>query len=1098
MAPKIQSTQKAVPKIYCYETPTLPENNGWVKIGYTEQEVEKRINQQLITAGVQIPHKTDWALNAIFDHNNEPFTDKAFHHYLVRNKVEKRPKREWFKISGNDSKLKFYDFRENGGILETDYASIIPYRLREEQEKAVRDTQAYLASKEQAEFLWNAKPRFGKTLTAYDLCKTLGAQKVLIVTNRPAIANSWYDDYAQFMGTQSGYYFVSETEALHGKAHCITRKQYIEYIKESKTKGIIEFLSLQDLKGSLYFGGKFDKLRHVKDMQWDLLIIDEAHEGVDTLKTDVAFEQITRKYTLHLSGTPFKALANAKFEGKAIYNYTYADEQTRKENWEKEHPDEDNPYIDMPRLNLWTYQMSEMVREKIEEGVVIDDEQEEYTFDLNKFFETKSDGTFWHSDEVDHFLDALTTQEKYPFSTDELRKELKHTFWLLDRVDSAKSLKKKLQAHPVFKDYEIVLAAGEGDEDTVRGRAFDSVKTAIKNHDKTITLSVGMLTTGVTIPEWTGVLMLCNCKSPSLYMQAAFRAQNPCLFQDGAEFYRKTDCYVFDFDPARTLRIYEQFANDLSEKTVNGAGDTATREENVRVLLNLFPVIGEDSEGKMVQLNEKEVLSIPSRIYAKEVVRRGFMSDFLFTNISHIFAAPSEVIDILKKVKPAKKDEALNAVTNNTAVELSLDENGEVSLDNEWVIGQAKDVFGTAIYGMAEAEKVEAAIEQVVGTTDNNAAQLQALKNAVKNQVIAPVVTNDYTSTLGRAGKQQLEKTVTLTAELKVDKAYAELTISSNENKIELEKALEVATTQAQVAQANEIFAQKQAALQVDFTQTIQQIAQEISTTAQVAAVEAVETKKREVEKKTIEDDVRDHLRGFSRTIPSFLMAYGDEAEVTLESFDTIIPDEVFIEVTSITLEQFRFLRDGGDFIDQETGEIKHYAGHLFNEIIFNDSVREFLNKRAELANYFDETQTEDIFNYIPPQKTNQIFTPKKVVVKMVDMLEEENPGCYDAPNHTFIDLYMKSGQYITEIVKRLYNSPVLREKFPDEKARLQHIFEKQVFGLAPTEIIYRIATNYILGFADNDFKHNFRLLDALPLTQAGTLESDLDEIFGE
>ncbi len=1094
-APKIQSTRPAIPQIYCYETPGVTYHEGWVKIGYTEQEVQKRVYEQCHTAGLR--YKINWHDNAIFPGDCKPFTDHDFHAYLVRDKVEREQGDEWFRISPTDSEIKFNRFRKTRGILETDYASIIPYRLREEQEDAVHKTMEYFAAKERAEYLWNAKPRFGKTLTAYDLCKTLGAQKVLIVTNRPAIANSWYTDYLQFMGTQSGYYFVSETDALRGKAHCITRQQYIENIKGSATKGIIEFLSLQDLKGSIYFGGHHKKLEHIRDMQWDLLIIDEAHEGVDTFKTDVAFERITRKYTLHLSGTPFRALANAKFEGAAIYNYTYAEEQTRKENWEKEHPDVDNPYIDMPRLNLWTYQMSEMVREKIEEGVVINDEQEEYTFDLNKFFETNSRGEFIHAAEVDRFLDALTTQEKYPFSTDELREELKHTFWLLDRVDSAKALKKKLQAHPVFKDYEIVLAAGDGDEDTVRGRAFDSVKDAIKNHDKTITLSVGMLTTGVTIPEWTGVLMLCNCKSPSLYMQAAFRAQNPCLFQHGADFYRKTDCYVFDFDPARTLRIYEQFANDLSEKTVNGAGDTATREENVRVLLNLFPVIGEDSEGKMVRLNEKEVLSIPSRIYAKEVVRRGFMSDFLFANISHIFAAPSAVIDILNKVKPAAKNEVLNTVTNDTAAQLSLNENGEVSLDNEWVIGQAQDVFGAAIYGIAEAENVEVAIEQVVGTADNNAAQLQALKNTVKTQVIAPVVTNDYTSLLGKAGKQQLEKTVIQTAELKVDKAYAELTISSNENKIELEKALEVATTQAQVAQANEIFAQKQAALQVDFTQTIQQIAQEISTTAQVAAVEAVETKKREVEKKTIEDDVRDHLRGFSRTIPSFLMAYGNEAEVTLENFDTIIPNDVFLEVTSITLEQFRFLRDGGDFVDQETGEIKHYAGHLFNEIIFNDSVREFLAKRAELANYFDETQTEDIFNYIPPQKTNQIFTPKKVVIQMVNMLEEENPGCYNDPNHTFIDLYMKSGQYITEIVKRLFNSPALREKFPDEKARLQHIFAKQVFGLAPTEIIYRIATNYILGFADNDFKHNFRQVDALPLAQAGTLENDLDEIFG-
>lgn len=170
--------------------------------------------------------------------------------------------------------------------------------------------------------------------------------------------------------------------------------------------------------------------------------------------------------------------------------------------------------------------------------------------------------------------------------------------------------------------------------------------------------------------------------------------------------------------------------------------------------------------------------------------------------------------------------------------------------------------------------------------------------------------------------------------------------------------------------------------------------------------METVEKKKREREKAGIEDAVRDHLRGFSRTIPSFLMAYGDE-NVTLATFDSVIPDEVFLEVTSITLEQFRFLRDGGTYTDSETGEEKPFAGNLFDPVVFDDSVKEFLRLRKKLSDYFDEKKTEDIFDYIPPQKTNQIFTPKAVVKKMADMLEAENPGCYDDPDKTFIDLYM-------------------------------------------------------------------------------------------
>lgn len=226
-------------------------------------------------------------------------------------------------------------------------------------------------------------------------------------------------------------------------------------------------------------------------------------------------------------------------------------------------------------------------------------------------------------------------------------------------------------------------------------------------------------------------------------------------------------------------------------------------------------------------------------------------------------------------------------------------------------------------------------------------------------------------------------------------------------------------------------------------------------------------------------------------------MAYGND-DVTLENFDQIIPSDVFKEVTSISIEDFVFLRDGGTRKNPETGEDVHFEGKLFEPIVFNDSVKEFMNLREKLSNYFEEYTKEDIFDYIPPQKTNQIFTPKKIVVTMVDMLEEENPGCFDDPTKTFADLYMKSGLYIAEIVKRLYKSEGMKKSFPDEKERLRHIFEKQVYGLAPTEIIYNIAKNFILGFDDsaNAFKHNLKMLDTLPFAKEGTLSSKLDEIY--
>lgn len=276
--------------------------------------------------------------------------------------------------------------------------------------------------------------------------------------------------------------------------------------------------------------------------------------------------------------------------------------------------------------------------------------------------------------------------------------------------------------------------------------------------------------------------------------------------------------------------------------------------------------------------------------------------------------------------------------------------------------------------------------------------------------------------------------------------------------------------------------------------------------------VETVETEKLNNEKDSIEGNIRDHLRGFSRTIPAFLMAYGDE-NTTLSNFDSMVPAEVFWEVTvnpqngvGVSLDQFRMLRDGGYYYqkDSDGNEIrdnahkKHFNGHLFDEVVFNDAVGEFMKKRRELADYFEESVKGDIFDYIPPQRTNQIFTPKHIVKDMVNRLEKENPGCFDNPDATFADLYMKSGMYITEIVTRLYQSRRMKELFPNDAERLNHIFAKQVYGCAPTEIIYRICLRYILGFSDEIHveKNNIKLLDTLQFAKNGTLEQELKKVF--
>lgn len=1094
---RINTTKQVIPMIYAYSTPEIARHNGWLKIGYTEQDVDKRLRQQTHTADIE--YVEEWRGNAIFeDGSGERFIDKDFHAYLIKNGIENKRQTEWFHIDKKKSKNMFYDFKENRGILEQNDA-ILSYQLRSEQNEAVQMAKMYFESHEKCEFLWNAKPRFGKTLSVYDLCKSMNARSVLIVTNRPAIANSWYKDYTKFMGSESGYLFVSNTESLKGKPYVLTRDEYLTYnSKQNKIKNkkrCIEFLSLQDLKGSLYFGGNYDKLKHIKDIEWDILVIDEAHEGIDTSKTDIAFNQIKRNHTLHLSGTPFKAIANDKFPQDAIFNYTYADEQKRKREWKSQ---EQNPYANLPQLNLFTYQMSEIIKDELLRGKELGGETVEYAFDLNEFFATNDNGRFLHDSYVDRFIDALTIQEKFPFSTDELRNELKHTFWLLNRVDSAKALAKKLKSHPVFKDYEIILAAGDGrlSKDEENKKAYNKVVEAIRNNDKTITLSVGQLTTGVTVPEWTAVLMLSNVKSPALYMQTAFRSQNPCMFSNGSKFFRKKNAYVFDFDPARTLVIYEQFANDLFVETSDGRGDSGAHKNNIRTLLNFFPVIGEDENGKMIELDAEKVLSIPRKIRSKEVVRRGFMSDFLFQNISNVFRAPQEVIDIISNFVPVAEPNSKLNITTDTGDNLSLDEEGNVNIDDNFVIGTATEVFGDKIYDITDS--FNNSIENVELEKGNKNDSLEDLKKIFKKQIAEPLMNTakeHYGDNLSKSSQKRLEKKIDIESEKKINSAYGDFSIKSKELEKDYKDKLEKSTTEDK-QKIHQEYKEKIEKIQDEFKSALSEQADDFVKQLGQDVIRTVETEEKEREKKDIESSIKDHLRGFSRTIPSFLMAYG-ENEVTLENFDQIIPDEVFAEVTSITLDQFRFLRDGGDYINAETGEAEHFNGNIFEPIVFNDSIKEFMNLKNQLSNYFDESIEEDIFDYIPPQKTNQIFTPKWVVQKMVDELEKENPNCFDNPNHTFIDPYMKSGMFITEIVKRLYQSENMKQLFPQKKERLKHIFEKQVYGLAPTEIIYKIAISYILGFDKNFIiNHNFRMVDALVYAKSGTLQKKIDEIF--
>lgn len=1074
----IKTTKKIYPQIYAYITPTASENDGWIKIGYTEKRnVEDRIKQQTHTAGILT--QILWSEPAKFRKTDDWFTDKPLHAYLRKyKKVKQRKGTEWFFYNGTPEKA-HADFDDFSNNKRSQIKEELQYTLRTEQEATVNKTLEYAKNHLGGEFLWNAKPRFGKTLTTYDLARKLDADKVLIVTNRPAIANSWFDDFEKFIAWQTDFTFVSTSDSLKDRA-VMTRNEFRSQMVDGKSK-MLAFISLQDLKGAISFGGAYDKLSWVKDLEWDLLVIDESHEGVDTFKTDMAFENIRRNFTLHLSGTPFKAVASGKFSDDKIYNWSYADEQEAKTEWPVD-SEENNPYEKLPRLSLFSYQMSQMITDEVNKGAEIDGENIDYAFDLNAFFETNDAGKFVHEADIKKWLDSLSHNDKYPFSTKELRNELKHTFWLLNRIASAKALEKLLKNHPVFENYEIILAAGNGkttDDQVINQKSLDRVREAIANNDKTITLSVGQLTTGVTVPEWTAVLMLSNMKSPSLYMQAAFRAQNPWEYEVDGEMRQKENAYVFDFAPERTLTIYDEFANNLSRKTTNGGGTADDRKDNIKTLLNFFPVIAEDNEGKMIELDVNQVLTIPKAIKAQEVVRRGFMSNLLFQNISGIFASAG-AREILEQLNPVDQGKTVPRKTDDPidTKDVKVNDNGDVTVEQDIVVATTDAHFGEKVYA-----DIKSTVEEATNSIGSNLSSTVANTFKQNTQDIVKGLAKENGLTAKAAEQVVQQNTNVIAREVEVVQKQAE--INQAEAEIEYKRVVEEShQDKAVVAEAKANYEAKKQQIEDDFKK---EVVDTVETKTKELAQKSTETilKKAEDKKKnTVEDDVRARLRGFARTIPSFLMAYG-EPTTTLTSFDTTIKDEVFREVTGITLDQFRKLRDTYNF---------------FDAVVFNESVQEFLRKRAELANYFDETQDEDIFDYIPPQQTNQIFTPKKIVKMMIDKLQEESPEDFKNPDKTFADLYMKSGLYITEIVKRLYVG--LEDQILDSDERLKHILEHQVYGFAPSEIIYNIARNFIFGFdksAQNIDDSHVVYLDTTPFARGeGDFEARCAELFGK
>lgn len=1049
-SPNIKTMKVVYPQVYSYVLPDLAPNDGSQKIGYTERkDVDLRIHEQTHTAAFQVRAEKMWSAPAFFSDSARDFNDKTFHKFLLKSNIENRLDlgKEWFYFNGTPERSKqlFDIFREQGFAALQGENSKIPYTLRSEQARAVEQAKEYFKTHTNGEFLWNAKPRFGKTLASYDLAKQLDAKKVLIVTNRPAIANSWFDDFEMFV---DGYYFVSEASSLNERK-TITREQYNQI--GSLNKSMIAFLSLQDLKGSKFFGGDHDKLQWVADLEWDLLIIDEAHEGIDTDRTDAAFNIVKREHTLHLSGTPFKALANQKFTNDAIFNWTYLDEQKIKHAELEE--GESGDHTDLPNLKLYAYRISQMIADEVNQGVEIDDESRDFAFDLNEFFATKNQ-KFVHEDEVKDFLKNLATNTKYPFSTPELRDQLRHTFWYIgNRVDSVKALEQLLKRDDVFKDYKVIVAAGDGktfDEEETdfmgNEKSFDKVRKAIAENPKTITLSCGQLTTGVTIKEWSAVLMLTDLKTPAQYMQAAFRAQNPYKFYENGELKIKESAHLFDFAPTRVLEIYDQFANGLNGKAVNGEITESERKQNIKELLNFFPVISEDVNGQMVELDAEKVLTFPNALAATEIVKARFMTNLLFNdNIKNVFHFPKEVEAILDKM-PIEKNKRAEVVKK------------ELDLDDARKIEQGKQAKISDNSGVILGEKIyRTNIERIVDNAINYATPeetLETLPSSV-NDLIEPVIA-------------------------KYKEVYKATNAEIDEIKKEAEEKIKLAVAEYENAEIK------------DATTLKETLANIIEHDIVLEQVEKKETAVVQNVQRTKEDEVRDHLRAFTRTIPMFIMANSSKETITIDNFDLEISDEDFMDLTNITKAEFHMLRDGFDY--EEQGERRTFGG-VFDRYKFNASIAEFAQEKQKRADYF--ITDDDIFELIPNQKNNQIFTPKRVVQMMIDGLEKERPDLFQRTDSMFIDPYMKSGMYVTEIVKKLFRKT--RHNYNSDNECIKHILENQVYGLAPTGVLHGITTSYIFGF-DSDHSisnQNFVQHDLLPEAKEGTTTEKLAQLFG-
>jgi hypothetical protein len=614
------------PTIYAYEVVGVSTHKGWLKIGFTDRDAQTRIKEQLGAAAIK--YRIVFEESAM-QRDGSSFTDHEIHRHL-RKKGIQNPEGEWFVCTLNELRHAIHEIKTGE---RTEEHRVLSFAMRPEQEEAVNKTMTYFKSfknenpNKTPHFLWNAKMRFGKTFASYQLAKKLGWKKVLVLTFKPAVQSAWDEDLITHVDFE-GWQFIS--------------RNGLSFEDIDSTKPFVCFGSFQDYLGkNTSTGGIKTKNEWVHATNWDCVIFDEYHYGAWREKAKELFEAesgkefefgigegmdyfdedtipITTNHYLYLSGTPFRAIASGEFIEEQIFNWTYSDEQKAKSEWRGAN----NPYASLPRMVLMTYQLPDAIRQIAMQG-------EFDGFDLNVFFKAEGEGYkahFKYEDEVQKWLDLIrgafsgatidnlkmgAKKPPLPFSHAPLLNVLNHTFWFLPTVASCHAMANllKQRQNKFYHDYTVVVAAGT--KAGIGVNALPPVQDAMTDNpleSKTITLSCGKLTTGVTVKPWTGILMLRNSSSPETYFQAAFRVQspwsicNPDSKSPNKEDILKEECYVFDFAPDRALRQIAEYSCRLNV-------DESNPEAKVAEFINFLPVLAYDGSA-MKQIDAAGILDL--------------------------------------------------------------------------------------------------------------------------------------------------------------------------------------------------------------------------------------------------------------------------------------------------------------------------------------------------------------------------------------------------------------------------------------------------------------------------------------------------------